>query len=193
VTRKEAPVIDSSFDEFVHGHIASLDRYAYALTSDRHAAEDLVQETLIRVAGAWRRIHDDGNPAGYATTVMFRTYVSFWRARRRRPQTVEMTIEPSSGGDDFATVDTRLQLRQALRTLPKMQRAVLVATYLQDFTDDEIAHVLGRAASTVRSLRHRGLKTLSAALGYDEASAQAEAVRVTGKEVNHGESGISAA
>jgi DNA-directed RNA polymerase specialized sigma24 family protein len=104
-----------------------------------------------------------------------------------------MTIEPRSGDDDFAAVDTRLQLRQVLRTLLKMQRAVLVATYLQDFTDDEIAHMLGRAASTVRSLRHRGLKTLSAALGYDEASAQAEAVRVTRKEVTHGESGISAA
>jgi RNA polymerase sigma-70 factor (sigma-E family) len=191
-------VIDRSFDDFVHGHIASLERYAYALTSDRHAADDLVQETLIRVAGAWRRIHEDGNPAGYATTVMFRTYVSFWRTRRRRPQTVEMTIEPHSGDDDFATVDTRLQLRQVLRTLPKMQRAVLVATYLQDFSDDEIAHMLGRAASTVRSLRHRGLKTLSKALGYDEAAARTDLTpvadpRVTDKEVNHGKSGISAA
>lgn len=191
-------MIDSSFDEFVHGHVASLDRYAYALTSDRHAADDLVQETLIRVAGAWRRIHDDGNPAGYATTVMFRTYVSFWRARRRRPETVEMITEPQSGRDDYAAVDTRLQLRQALRTLPKMQRAVLVATYLQDFSDDEIAHMLGRAASTVRSLRRRGLKTLSAALGYDEAAARTDAPSVadpsvTGKEVNRGTSGITAA
>jgi RNA polymerase sigma factor (sigma-70 family) len=104
-----------------------------------------------------------------------------------------MTIEPRSRHDDYASVDTRLQLKQVLRTLPKMQRAVLVATYLQDFTDDEIAHMLGRAASTVRSLRRRGLKTLSGALGYDEASAQAHPVRVPGKEVNHGESGISAA
>ena len=191
-------MIDSSFDEFVQGHVASLDRYAYALTSDRHAADDLVQETLIRVAGAWRRIHDDGNPAGYATTVMFRTYVSFWRARRRRPETVEMITEPRSGRDDYAAVDTRLQLRQALRTLPKMQRAVLVATYLQDFSDDEIAHMLGRAASTVRSLRRRGLKTLSAALGHDESAARTDAPSVadpsvTGKEVNRGASEITAA
>ena len=186
-------MVDSSFDEFVHGHIASLDRYAYALTSDRHAADDLVQETLIRVAGAWRRIREDGNPAGYATTVMFRTYVSFWRARRRRPETVELTIEPRSTGDDFATVDTRMQLRQVLRTLPKMQRAVLVATYLQDFSDDEIAHMLGRAASTVRSLRHRGLKTLSAALGYDDVAAQDHAEGLADREVKHGKSGISAA
>ena len=61
-------MIDSSFDEFVHGHIAALDRYAYALTGERHAAEDLVQETLVRVAGAWRRVHREGNPTGYATT-----------------------------------------------------------------------------------------------------------------------------
>ena len=109
-----------------------------------------------------------------------------------------MITEPRSGRDDYAAVDTRLQLRQALRTLPKMQRAVLVATYLQDFSDDEIAHMLGRAASTVRSLRRRGLKTLSAALGYDEAAARTDAPSaadpsVTGKEVNRGTSGITAA
>src|SRR5262245_40328967 len=89
---KEAHVLDSSFDEFVEGHIAALDRYAYALTGDRHAADDLVQETLVRVAGAWRRVRRDGNPTGYATTVMFRTFVSIWRKKRRTPQLVELAV-----------------------------------------------------------------------------------------------------
>jgi len=185
-------VIDSSFDEFVRGNVASLDRYAYALTGERHAAEDLVQETLIRVAGAWRRIRTDGNPAGYAVTVMFRTYVSFWRARRRRPDTVELTVEPGAAVDDFAAVDTRLELRQALATLPKMQRAVLVATYLHDFTDDEIAHVIGRAAATVRSLRYRGLKALSAALRAGDVRQPPTTALPGVEEANRGRSGVGA-
>jgi len=184
-------VIDASFDEFVRGHIGALDRYALALTGDRHAAEDLVQETLIRVASGWRRIRDDGNPAGYATTVMFRTHVSWWRVRRRRPQTAELTVDLSSTGDDYATVDIRLTLRQALRTLPRLQHAVLVATYLRDNTDSEIAEMIGRSPATVRSLRHRGLKALAKVLGPHDEPVRGDE-RAVAKEVNRGESGVAA-
>ncbi|HZN73302.1 MAG TPA: SigE family RNA polymerase sigma factor [Micromonosporaceae bacterium] len=175
-------MLDSSFDEFVEGHIAALDRYAYALTGDRHSADDLVQETLVRVAGAWRRVRRDGNPTGYATTVMFRTYVSLWRKRRRGPQLVELAMDPASGSDSYAPVEARLVLRHALRTLPRLQQAVLVGTYLRDHNDDEIAEMIGRSPATVRSLRHRALKALNASL--DD---------LTAKEVNGGASGVSVA
>ena len=56
---KGGPCVRQLLDEFVEGHVAALDRYAYALTGDRHAADDLVQETLVRVAGAWRRNRRD--------------------------------------------------------------------------------------------------------------------------------------
>jgi RNA polymerase sigma-70 factor (sigma-E family) len=188
-------VQDQSFDEFVEDHLARLDRYAYALTGDKYAADDLVQETLVRVAGAWRRIRRDGNPTGYATTVMFRTYISIWRSRRRAPQVLELIDEPASVIDPYASVDARLTLRRALRTLPRLQQAVLVGTYLRDHDDAEIAELIGRSQSTVRSLRHRGLKALAFALGT-EAPAGPRASRTTEKaqkEVNDGESGVSVA
>jgi RNA polymerase sigma-70 factor (sigma-E family) len=205
-------VLDGSFDEFVEGHITALDRYAYALTGDRHAAEDLVQETLIRVAGAWRRIRRDGNPTGYATTVMFRTYVSLWRGRRRTPRTLELIDDPASTTDSYAPVDARLTLRRALRDLPRLQQAVLVGTYLRDHDDHEIAEMIGRRPATVRSLRHRALKALAAALGIDEPGHPAvapdpqtnpvaesdprpdpSADRASTREVNDGQPGISIA
>jgi RNA polymerase sigma-70 factor (sigma-E family) len=176
-------VLDSSFDEFVEGHIAALDRYAYALTGDKYAADDLVQETLVRVAGAWRRVRRDGNPAGYATTVMFRTFVSIWRKKRRGPLLVELAVDPASGTDSYAPVEARLVLRLALRSLPRLQQAVLVGTYLRDHTDDEIAEMIGRTPATVRSLRHRALKTLHASLDG----------LTTAKEVNGGAPGVSVA
>jgi RNA polymerase sigma-70 factor (sigma-E family) len=213
-------VLDNSFDEFVHGHIVALDRYALALTGDRHAADDLVQETLVRVAGAWRRITRDGNPAGYATTVMFRTYISLWR-RRRTHATSELAVDPASSTDAYAAVDARLTLRLALHRLPRLQHAVVVATYLRDHTDHEIAEMIGRSPATVRSLRHRGLKALHAAIGTDPTKPAAvrpatpgdaepramvggrartaangvvnNAVATNSTEVNSGEPGISVA
>jgi RNA polymerase sigma-70 factor (sigma-E family) len=151
---------DESFDEFVRAQIVSLTRYAVALTGDRHAADDLVQETLVRLLGAWHRIRSDGNAAGYATTVMFRAHVSLWRQLRRSPPPGPLQLDPSSDTDAYASLDTRMALDARLQTLSRLQRAVLVATYLDDHTDDEIAQMIGRSPATVRSLRHRGLRAL---------------------------------
>ena len=159
-------MVDDSFDGFVRAHIAALDRYAHALTGDRHRADDLVQETLVRLAGAWRRVHRDaGDPAAYARTIMFRTHVSLWRRWSRRPDATSLTVDPSTSRDDYGTVDARLTLRASLGRLSRLQRAVLVATYLADFPDEQIAALIGRSEATVRSLRHRGLKALRADLG----------------------------
>lgn len=92
---------------------------------------------------------------------MFRTYVSRWRVLRRRPivEPYEETAEP---GDPFAMVDVRDALRRALRDLPRMQRAVLVLSYLDDLPDESIADLLERKPATIRSLRFRGLAAMRA-------------------------------
>ncbi len=70
---------DREFVEYVAGDQRRLQRLAFALTGSREDAEDLVQETLLRLAGGWRRI-DQRGPHGYATTVMGRL------AQRRHPR-----------------------------------------------------------------------------------------------------------
>jgi RNA polymerase sigma factor (sigma-70 family) len=157
-------VLDRSFEDWVRVALPDLRRYARALTGDRHAADDLVQDTLVRVAGGWRRVRVDGSPTGYARTAMFRTYVSRWRVLRRRGEPLVLVDEYAAGTDDFAGVDARLLLRAALNRLPRLQRAVLVASYLEDLPDEQVAVLVGRTPSTVRSLRRRGLIALRAVM-----------------------------
>jgi RNA polymerase sigma-70 factor (sigma-E family) len=154
---------DAAFEDFVRASLPTLGRYARALTGSAQGAEDLVQDTLVKVARAWRRIDSDGDPAGYARTIMFRTHVTAWRALRRRPATEQLTDTPALG-DDFSAVEARTVLRGVLGTLPRLQQAVLVLGYLDGASDDEIAAVIGRKPATVRSLRHRGLAALRAEL-----------------------------
>jgi RNA polymerase sigma-70 factor (sigma-E family) len=158
---------DAKFAEFVGQALPGLSRYAYALTGNTHAGEDLVQDTLVKLAGAWSRVRRDGNPLGYARAVMFRTYVSRWRALRRRPVQQELHDEPAPG-DQYAGVEHRDVLRRILAELPRLQRAVLVLGYLDDLSDDEIAELLDRRPATIRSLRHRGLRTLRERLAPHE-------------------------
>jgi RNA polymerase sigma-70 factor (sigma-E family) len=147
------------FEQFVGASLPALMRHAYALTGDTHASEDLVQDTLVRMAGAWRRIDRDGNPLAYARTVMLRMYVSRWRSLRRRPA-LQPLVEKAAPGDAYADVDTRESLRRGLAGLPRLQRAVLVLSYLDDMADNDIAELLNRRPATVRSLRFRGLHAL---------------------------------
>lgn len=171
-----------SFADFAGDSLPALTRYAYALTGNQHAGEDLVQDTLVKLAGSWRRVRDDGNPLGYARVVMFRTFVSRWRVMRRRPVATPYEEQPAAG-DQFSDVDTRDAIWRALAGIPRLQRAVLVLGYLDDMADEEIGAVLERRPATVRSLRFRGLRALRAQLdppaGSDEPANKTEVGRGT--------------
>ena len=45
---------DEGFREFVHARLARLSRVAYLLTGEHHAAADLLQNTLVRLASRWQ-------------------------------------------------------------------------------------------------------------------------------------------
>ncbi|WP_353952145.1 sigma factor [Knoellia sp. S7-12] len=77
------------FDGFVHRSLPALSRAAYGLTSDRHRAEDLVQETHIRVARHWQRLMRDGDdPLPYARKILYRMWLDSLRWRRRHPERI---------------------------------------------------------------------------------------------------------
>ncbi len=148
---------ETTFDEFLRQALPGLARYAHVLAGDRHAAEDLLQDALVKAMGAWPRIRQDGNPVGYVKTIMARTHVSWWR--RRRP-TVAISDDLSSRDAALAGVEHRDELRRALATLSPLQRTVLVLGFLDGADDAEIAQLLHRRTTTVRSLRHRALQSL---------------------------------
>lgn len=71
------------FEAFVRERSAALARTAYLLTGDRHLAEDLLQDTLARVAERWRVIVRGGDPEPYVRRMLYTRAVDGWRYRRR--------------------------------------------------------------------------------------------------------------
>jgi RNA polymerase sigma-70 factor (sigma-E family) len=141
---------DESFYEYVAARTARLSRVAYVLTGDFHLAEDLVQQTLLRVAERWQRISAAGDPDAYVRRVLYNQYVSWWRRARLR---VDLRAEPPemSVSDASGDVIASLMVRQALNRLTVRQRAVLVLRYFEDLTEAEAADVLNCAVGTVKS------------------------------------------
>lgn len=150
-----------SFDAYVRERWAPLLRTATLLTGDRHSAEDLVQETLVRAAQHWGRV-DPGTADAYVRRILYTRSVDAWRWRRHQPDPVDPARRDDVGraGDAADAVDTRLTLAAALARLTPRQRAVLVARFYEDRTEVQAAHVLGCSVSTVKSQTRHALERL---------------------------------
>jgi RNA polymerase sigma-70 factor (sigma-E family) len=140
---------------------------AVLLTGDWHAAEDLVQASLAKLYRAWPRLDTATDPDAYLRRIMVNTHRSWRRTRwRRETPAAELPDQPAASGADLADRHAAGdQVRRALVTLPRQQRAVLVLRYFEDLPEADVARLLGCSAGTVKTHTHRGLRALRHALG----------------------------
>ena len=143
-------------------HGRALLAYATRLTGDRASAEDVVQETLVRV---WKHpdvlVNGRGSVRGWLLTVARNIVIDRVRTRSSRPAEVtgEETAAPAGPDHAEAVVDSLVVL-DALERLSPEHRGVLAHLYFAGRTLDETARVLGVPAGTVRSRSHYALRAL---------------------------------
>lgn len=149
-----------AFDAYVRERWVPLLRTATLLTGDRHGAEDLVQETLVRAAQHWTRV-DPATADAYVRRILYTRSVDSWRWRRHQPDPVDHADHDTvDRGHESDAVDARLTLAAALARLTPRQRAVLVARFYEDRTEVDAARVLGCSVSTVKSQTRHALERL---------------------------------
>jgi RNA polymerase sigma-70 factor (sigma-E family) len=153
------------FMEFAAGRTGHLFRSACLLTSgDTHLAEDLVQETLSRMYVRWGRIEKIGNPAGYAQTVLVRTFLTHRRRRSAAERPTGELPDTVAAAQDLDPA-LRLALLQALGQLAAKDRAVVVLRYWEDRSIEETAEVMRSSSASVRTRSSRALAKLREQLG----------------------------
>ena len=151
-----------AFDAYVRERWLPLLRTATLLTGDRHSAEDLVQETLVRAAQHWSRV-EPATADAYVRRILYTRSVDAWRWRRHQPDPVDAATHPEPldrSAESPDAVAMRLTLAEALRRLTPRQRAVLVARFYEDRTEVQAARVLGCSVSTVKSQTRHALARL---------------------------------
>lgn len=164
----------TGFETWVAQRAPRLRRLAYLLTGDAASAEDLLQDTLVKLYLSWHRIEDRGSVDAYARTTMTRLNISRWR-RTGRHETVVAHPPERAVADSHG--EERDAMWQALSTLGERQRAVVVLRYYEQLTEREIADVLGCSLGTVKSQLHRGLRRLAERLPHPSDTLDAEDVR----------------
>ncbi len=163
--------VDALFAQFVREQTATLLRSAYLLTGNAPSAEDLVQETFLRLYPKWQRVMAADVPIAYVRRALVNGFLN----QRRRASSSEIVIdeipERIDGRDIGLEVTNRDLIWRLLGTVSDRQRAALVMRFFHDLDDDEIADQLSCRVGTVRSLISRGLAALRSEMARSEPTA----------------------
>lgn len=125
---------------------------------DPHTAEELAQETLVKVCIRWRSVQRMMNPEAWMFRVAINLSNSYFRRKTaERKAKARLKPDPYHHDPDIANV---VAVRQALATLPKRQRSVLVLRFYADLSVGDVAEALDIPEGTVKTLTHRGIKSL---------------------------------
>jgi RNA polymerase sigma-70 factor, ECF subfamily len=142
-------------------------RYAFRLLGDTELAEECVSETFSRFL---QTLKNGGGPGENIQAYIYRIAHN-WATdhyRKERPQEEldpEAHIDPINNPSTLVTRQLEQErVRQALLQLTREQRQVIVLRFLEDWSHEEIAKVIGKTAEATRALQYRALAALRSML-----------------------------
>jgi len=175
------------FENELVPHIKSLYHFAYRLTMDEDASNDLVQETYLKAYRFLARYEKGSNAKAWLFRILKNSFINQYRKTTKTPSTVDYEEAEylfNAGRTAFtSTVDLRDKIFRgligdevsiALANLPIDFRTVIILCDIEDFSYEEIAKIIDIPIGTVRSRLHRARKVLremlmdyAVSMGYD--------------------------
>lgn len=126
---------------------------------DRAVAEDLAQESLIRLHQHWPRVRTMASPTGWLYGVALNLSRSWWRRRFAERRALARTGTTPDAAVAAEPADV-LAVRAAVAGLPRRQREALVLRYYGGLSVAEVARQMRCAEGTVKSLTSQAVDGL---------------------------------
>lgn len=180
--KTEQPVVSDlviSFDELYAEHKAAVYSYTCYLTRNKTEAEDLFQETWLRVVKHLHRIKETEKTRAWLFTIAANLYKDLLRKKKIRISFWQKNNHSSSldyrhfgaGKTDDPVEKTELKeagkkIMQGLEKIPEKLRRVFVLREIEGFSYVEISNILKLPEGTVKSRLHRAIKRLQQELAY---------------------------
>jgi RNA polymerase sigma-70 factor (ECF subfamily) len=145
-------------------HLPALLRFARSLTRDATAADDLVQDTVVRALERRARYDPGRSYRAWLLTLSHNLFIDGWRRGRVRDR-VAITLAGSADGQAEPNQEHAVILGETLRAfdaLPYDQRAVLHLVVVEGTSYAEAAQILNVPVGTVMSRLSRGRQALRA-------------------------------
>lgn len=166
------------FDKEALIHLNSLYRTALRMTKNENDASDLVQETFFKAWRFWDKFEEGSNCRAWLYKIMTNIFINQYRAKSSSPQTVDLedvdddflfgqlsALGPSEDPEKlFFKKVFDDDVKGAIDEMPDDFRLVIILSFLEGFSYQEIADILNINIGTVKSRLHRGRKLLQKSL-----------------------------
>jgi RNA polymerase sigma-70 factor (ECF subfamily) len=135
-------------EQFVIEHYEAIFRFLRNLTGSKEDAEDLTQQTFLRAWEALPSFRGDSSLSTWLHSIAYREYTHWLRSRREFVPLDEIVDMPDEQANQNLEA---VLLRWAIYRLDPEHREVFVLYYVQGFSVNEIAKIIGVPAGTVKS------------------------------------------
>jgi RNA polymerase sigma-70 factor, ECF subfamily len=148
--------------------IPLLQSYLRRRISNLQEAEDICQETLLKIHTFRHTYNPDQKFESWMFSICRNSMIDFLRSRGRKREFLAISKDQEFETPEFQDAGLRLEFEQALKEIPHEQLEALLLSNVEGKSFDEIAKQTGASLSAVKVRAHRGIKMLKAALLGDE-------------------------
>lgn len=158
---------DQALVDLVRARGEALTRYAFMYTGDVAAAQDLVQDALVKVFTRRRTQSEPEALEAYARRVIATTFIDGYRRRRTWERLRHLLVRRGDEqvADPAAAATDRIDLRAALATLGRQERTAVVLRFYDDLSVPQVAEAMQVAEGTVKRYLSNALHRLESRLG----------------------------
>lgn len=155
------PMYKYTYEEIADKYIDTIYRLALSRTKSPQYAEDITQDVFVKLISNRKKFDSEEHLKAWLLRVTINLtkdlFSSSW-------------FKTTAELEDNITYETEEQgdLMDALMKLPKKYRTVIHLHYYEGYSVEEIAHIIGATAGTVKSQLHRGRQMLKAVIEVGE-------------------------
>lgn len=165
----------NAFRQVVERHLDPIVGFARRVLNDGAEADDVAQETFLRL---WREAHR-WQPRARLAAWLYRVAYNLCidRLRRRRGMVdIDQVPDPPSPApspeDGIAAAEQSMRIERAISELPERQRAAILLVHRQGLGNIAAAEILGVSVEALESLLARGRRQLKRVLGLADTPAE---------------------
>jgi RNA polymerase sigma-70 factor (ECF subfamily) len=161
------------YETYIKPHVKGLFNYAYKITEDYFYAEDLVQETIIKVLEKFDTIRKKKSIKWWLFKTLKNKFLDKHKKSKRLVIIESKTIEDNAMNfnrkrinieDDFVKEELAREINEVINNLPDIFKEIVILNEIENFKYHEISQILDIPEGTVKSRLSRARKMLEAKL-----------------------------
>lgn len=136
-------------------------RIAFRILNDQGNAEDIVQETYIKLWERRKEMEKIENKEAYAVIILRNTCLDFLRKKKAYLSDFEIDIKSNDSlSREIEVKDDLKHVENLIDLLPPQQKLVMQLKHWEEYTDEEIEEVTGMSQINIRVTLSRARKTI---------------------------------